>query len=1370
MSLGATALALVVASFSLAQPPRGQRGKQEPGQEQSPTPQVQPRGLQPHAFVITGAKVVTEPGQVLPEATIIIRDGLIEAVGADVKAPPDALKIDGKGLTVYPGFVDACGTWGFDTAMRRSEVGPPSAEDLASETLVATKSDNRKGLTPEFNVNAALKTDNEAEDTWRKVGFTSHLIAPDGGFMGGQSAVISHSGAAPREAILRAPFAMHFSLRTTGGPGAGEGYPRALMGVFAHCRQTLLDAQHYQRLHAAFEKSGGVGKRPPFDPSLEALLPVLDGKMPVIMEADGRDNIHRSLDFAAEFKLKPIITGGREAWKVADRLKKENVPVILRLGFAEANEEREKDLPKRALDERRRIRAEEVQTAKKLLDAGVVVVFGTAGLGDRASEKFQSNVRKMIAAGLSPEAALAALTTMPAKLFGLDGQLGRIAVGRPAHLFVTNGDFHAERTQAKFAFADGVRFEFDAPATEEAQAPRGGRGPGGPGGPGGGGRFAGGRGRGDRNSDEKMPAPFVGPPTVEDENTEIEADRKPTLKTGGNVLIKNATVFTVSNGTKLNCDVLVKNGKIAAIGTNLAAEPGMKVIDAAGLSVMPGIIDTHSHFASSGGLNEFSLSVVPEVRVRDVVEGDDVQIYRALAGGVTTARILHGSANCVGGQDAVLKMKYGLPGRELIVNDGPRGVKFALGENVKRTDGRFPNSRLGVEAVLIRAFSEARDYSKMWEQYEQAKKSGKTVTEPRRDLRLEALADILKGDLKVHCHCYRADEILMLLRVADKFGFKVKSLQHVLEGYKIAPEIAAHGASVSLFSDWWAYKIEAFDAIPFAAALLRSAGAMVCLKSDSNELMRHMYQEATKLIKYGGLSEADAFASITINAAKQLGIDQRTGSLDVGKDADIAIFNGHPLNSFSRVELTLVEGEVYFQRSPQATSEAIAAAPPVAPRDNTFKLPERVTGPIAIRGATIHPVSGPPIPNGTVVIDQGRIRAVGTNGSAVIPPNATIIPGEGLHLYPGMIDAGTVLGLAEIESSRETNDFREGGDFQPDLRASIAINPDSELIPVTRANGVTTVVTRPSGSMVAGQSVLLNLSGWTPREMTVVDGLALNVDFPASVNVGFGRGGDPGAEGAFGARGLQRRQRDEKVKRLRELFAQAIAYDEGRKLSPSTPANPRLEAVVPYARGEKPVVMQVSRKADILEVLKLADELKLKIILSGATDAWRVADEIKKRDIPVIVGPIMAMPTEREDPFDAPFTAPAKLHAAGIRYCIRTGTSGGANSGSSNTRNLPYEAAFAVSYGLPEDEGLKSITLYPAQILGVEKELGSIDVGKRANLVLSTGNPMQASSQVQAIFIDGKPLEPTSKQTRLYDRYKERLREVQEGRVPLGTK
>lgn len=1359
--LGLITVLTASTGLSTGQPPRGQRGR---GGPESPGPVAQPRALQPRAFAIVNARVVTEPGKAIPKATVVIRDGLIEAVAPDVPAPADAIAIPGDGLTIYPGFVDACGHWGYDPSLRRSEVGPTAPEDFASEALAATKADNRKGLTPEFAVNAALKVDDEQASGWRQAGFTAHLIAPTADILAGQSALISLSGDAPRDAILRAPVALHAALKTNFG--SGEGYPRSLMGVFAHLRQTLIDAGYYQRRHAAFETGGRVGRRPPYDPSLEALLPALEGKLPVAFDADGRDGIHRALDFAAEFRLKPVIVGGRDAWKLADRLKAERVPVVLRVDFSEPDAEREKDLPRRVQDERRRLRFEELENAKKLHEAGVPIGFATSGLsGDRPWEKFQANLRKVIEAGLPADAALSALTAVPAKLLGVDQQLGLIAAGRPAHLLVMTGEFQKADTKMRMVFADGVRFEIDSARDQAAETdrPRGdslqsrdssseperGRS---------GSRRPGGRGRGDTSSAVERPTPFVGPPTWEDANTEIDADRTPSLRTGGNVLIRGATVLTVANGTQPNADILVRHGKIAVVGPNLSPDPGMAAIDAAGMFVMPGIVDTHCHFASTGGLNEFSLSVVPEVRVRDVIEGEDVQIYRSLAGGVTTARILHGSANCVGGQDAVLKMKYGRPGRELIVTGGPRGVKFALGENVKRTDGRFPNTRLGVEAVLVRAFTEAQEYRKTWEAYDAAKRDGKPTAEPRRDLRLEALADILKGELRVHCHCYRADEILMLLRVADRFGFKIKSLQHVLEGYKIAPEIAAHGASCSLFADWWAYKIEAFDAIPFAAALLNEAGASVCMKSDDTELMRHLFQEASKCVKYGGMPEADALKTITLNAAKQLGLEKRIGTIEVGKDADLVIFNGHPLNTFARPEMTLIEGEVYFQRSNKLEPDSAAASPPVPPRVDTVKLPPRTDGPIAIRGATIYPVSGPPIPNGTVVIEQGRIRAVGQNGSAAIPPQATIIPGEGLHLYPGMIDAGTVLGLAELESARETQDYREGGDFQPDLRAGVAVNADSELIPVTRANGVTTVVTRPTGGVVAGQGALINLAGWTPREMAVMDPIALFVEFPAPPRFSFG----DRDQSAFLGRGLAKKQRDEKVRRLRELFAQAMAYDAGRK-SGHAAANPRLEAVVPYARGERPVVIQAYRKPEIMEAVKLADDLKLKVVLSGATDAWRVVDELKKRDVPVVVGPVMSLPTDREDRFDSAYSNPAKLHAAGVRFCIRT-------NGGSNVRNLPYEAAMAVSYGLPADDGLKSVTLYPAQILGVADQLGTIDVGKRANLVLTTGDLLQVTSQVQAVFIDGRPLEPTSKQTRLYDRYRERLREVRDGKVPLGTR
>jgi hypothetical protein len=357
-----------------------------------------------------------------------------------------------------------------------------------------------------------------------------------------------------------------------------------------------------------------------------------------------------------------------------------------------------------------------------------------------------------------------------------------------------------------------------------------------------------------------------------------------------------------------------------------------------------------------------------------------------------------------------------------------------------------------------------------------------------------------------------------------------------------------------------------------------------------------------------------------------------------------------------------------------------------------------------------------------------------------------------------MIDAGTVLGLTELGQSRETHDYADGGDFQPDLRAAVAVNPESELIPVTRANGVLTVVTRPSGPMIAGQAALINLNGWLPKDMVVVEQLALHVDFP--VDTAFSSG-DPTMPSI--GRAVAKKQREEKIRKLKDLFAEAKRYEAGRKENANLPVVPRLEALLPYVRGEKPVIVTAYRKTEIQEALKLAEELKFKIILSGAVEAWKVADELKKKDIPVILGPVMTMPQDVFDCYDAPFTCAAKLHQAGVRFCIRS-------TGASNTRNLPYEAAMAVSYGLPPDEALKAVTLSPAQILGVSDSLGSIETGKRANLVITNGDILQPSTQVLGLFIEGKPVEPTSKHTRLFDKYRERLREFKEGKTGLGTK
>lgn len=395
----------------------------------------------------------------------------------------------------------------------------------------------------------------------------------------------------------------------------------------------------------------------------------------------------------------------------------------------------------------------------------------------------------------------------------------------------------------------------------------------------------------------------------------------------GEVLIKNATVMTASHGTIEGGSILIRNGKIAAVGKNneVQASANAKVIDATGMFVTPGLVDAHSHSALDA-INEGTLSVTAMVRMKDVVNETDISIYRQLAGGTTTVHAMHGSANAIGGQNVILKWKWGKSAEEMIVPDMPRTIKFALGENPKRAGNqtnpfagtgrplRFPATRMGVEFTIREAFQQAREYIAKWDAYEAARKRGENPLPPRRDLKLDAIADIIRGNLFVHSHCYRADEILMLINVAQEFGWKVLTFQHVLEGYKVAKEIAAHGAGGSTFSDWWAYKIEAFDAIPGNAAIMHRHGILTSVNSDSDDLARRLYQEAAKTIKYGLLTDEEALQFITLNPAKQIKMDSRIGSIDVGKDGDLAIFNGHPFSIYSRVEMTLIEGEVYFDR------------------------------------------------------------------------------------------------------------------------------------------------------------------------------------------------------------------------------------------------------------------------------------------------------------------------------------------------------------------------------------------------------------------------------------------------------------------------
>jgi imidazolonepropionase-like amidohydrolase len=399
------------------------------------------------------------------------------------------------------------------------------------------------------------------------------------------------------------------------------------------------------------------------------------------------------------------------------------------------------------------------------------------------------------------------------------------------------------------------------------------------------------------------------------------------------VAITHATILTASHGTIQDGTILIRDGKIAEIGPNVQVPAGAQVIDATGKFVTPGIIDAHSHSALEG-INEGTESVTAQVDIGDAFREDALTIYRQLAGGVTAANVLHGSANTIGGKNLVVKMKWGLPVDSMRYDKAPPGIKFALGENVRQTNGnqpgrtpRYPRSRMGVEELLRERFTAAKEYQAEWAAYAKAraaqKKGEAELIPPKKDVQLDALVEVLEGKRLVHAHSYRSDEILMLLKVAKDFGFRIASLQHVLEGYKIADEIAAAGTGASTFADEWAYKLEAWDAIPFNASLMAERGVRVTVNSDSDERARRLYQDAAKMMHYGTTSEEEALKMITLNAAWQLGVDKYTGSIDVGKDADIAIFTAHPFSPAARVDMTLVDGRVFFDRRTAPTLEAL---------------------------------------------------------------------------------------------------------------------------------------------------------------------------------------------------------------------------------------------------------------------------------------------------------------------------------------------------------------------------------------------------------------------------------------------------------------
>ncbi|MCK6455135.1 MAG: amidohydrolase family protein [Phycisphaerae bacterium] len=1350
-------------------------------------------------LAIVQARIVVDANRVIERGTVVLSGSRIVAFGADVTPPAEARVFDATGLTVYPGFIDAMSVRGMsgepsDAERARVEEIDPDVIDSPQSATVAAY---RRLVHPNWRAEERIDVRESKRGEARRLGFTAALVAPRPVVLAGRAALIAMGEDALRKSVLRGDVTQVAAF-ITGSEERGPRrrtdprrmempqYPTTTMGAMAAFRQTLLDSAWHESL-AAWSQRHPDAERIPLDRDLEALGAVRTGQQPVLFVANTENEIHRALDIAAEFGLRPILAGAREAWRAVDRLKAERVPIVLSLKWSEEPKpkrlptsrpasgpaegplspvfddawEAQEFEPKRLADERMRLWHEEVDTARRLHEAGIPFALGTFEF--EKTDEFWKNVRKALERGLPESAVVAALTTNAAGMLGMESALGRIAPGALAHLTLTTGAIGEESTHVRWVIVDGTTYPVIDEDDRRRRRDDGGE-------PEGEESERGGRARSREREERATSAPTTtatatttSAPAEPERNypeyaCEIEADRKPRFQTGGDVLLKNATLLTITHGDLEETDLLIRDGEIAKIGKGLSAPAGVRTIDLRGYFVMPGIIDPHSHICSDGGLNELSLSVTCEVRVRDVIDHRDVSAWRALAGGVTTIHTMHGSANTMGGQNATLRLKYGRPAREWLFKEAPRTVKFALGENVKQSNfgrrgTRFPNSRMGVEAVMRRAFDAARAYQRELREADAKRKAGGDPRPVRRDLRLEALADVLAGAIWVHTHCYRADEIVRLLSVAEDFGFRVAVLQHVLEGYRVIPEILRHGVGASTFSDWWAYKIEAYDAIPHNAARMLQAGIVTTVNSDSPELMRHLNIEAAKSVVYGGLSVNDALTLCTLNGARQLGVDRYVGSLDVGKFGDVAVFDGYPIDTTSRCVLTMIDGEVYFQHTELDPDRPRPARPGrqfIAPRP-----PQEIAAGANeywIVGGTVHPIRGPAIENGVVVIRDGKIAEVGAKSSAQPPPGSVVVDATGLNVYPGLINAGTSLGLTEIGSVPGSVDTSDIGRFQADLRALSAYNPFAAAVEVTRAAGITSALVLPEGeafrveddgtprgTVIAGRAGIVQLVGWTEQEARLADGVALCVSLP-SLPGDFPRGVKDEE------RGKQRAAHRRAMAEIEEFFRAARHYaarvdsaGPNERLLP--PFERVLRAMSPYSSGRRPVVFRAGSYKQIREALRFADRYELRPIIYGGREAWKCADELAAAKADVIIERATEYPGGPFEPWDSVYRNAGELARAGVRFCFATG-------GATLAKLLGVEAGMAAAHGLDRERALRAITLDAAEILGVSDRIGSLEPGKSADVIVSQDEPLQATCGVAAVFIRGQPVRLSSKHTR----------------------
>jgi len=910
----------------------------------------------PGMFAFTNATIVVNANQTLTNATLLIKGQTIQGVGASLAVPKGYVVIDLKGKFVYPSLIDAFTSYGLTEAPAQQRGFGGQRQSIFISTKKGAYGWN-ESIRPETYVKNIFSTDSKKADELRKVGFGSVNVISRDGIARGVSAAVTLNEGADNSVILKDQTAANYSFNK--GTSSND-YPTSLMGSIALLRQTYYDAQWYGKQKDEYNISlDEFGKQQ---------------TMPQIFEVDGWQNILRADKIGKEFGKKYIIKSTGDEYQRINEVKATGASLIIPLTFPKAYDvEDPAEARNVSLSQMKGWELAPTNPAS-LEKAGIK--FALTAFGLENSRDFWANIRTAIENGLTEKQALQSVTEIPASLLGVSDKVGSLEKGKVANFLISSDNLFKNGNIIFENWVQGKRFVVNKMDVSDVRGTYNLNVDGVGAltlkitGTGGGSTAAIERVGADsvkttatftRNGDwisinfnlKKNPKGDIrlsgyitsaNPVTIKGESaladgtngkftatykeaakeTPKKDEPKATLAMGpviypfsafGNtelpkqetVLIKNGTVWTnEKDGILQNADVLLENGKIKAVGKNLSAS-GAKVIDATGKHITAGIIDEHSHIAGAGGINEGAQSVSAEVRVADIINSEDVNIYRQLAGGVTTSHILHGSANPIGGQSQLIKLRWGKSPEELKFVGADGFIKFALGENVKQsnfgTGARFPVTRMGVEQTFVDEFTRAKEYEKA------LSVKGNSV---RKDLELDAIVEILNNKRFITCHSYVQSEINMLIHVADSLGFKINTFTHILEGYKVADKMKAHGIAGSTFSDWWAYKNEVAEAIPYNGKIMHNVGITTAFNSDDAEMARHLNQEAGKSVLYGNVPEEDALKFVTLNPARMLHIDDKVGSLKAGKDADVVIWTANPLSIYARAEKTFVDGIAYW--------------------------------------------------------------------------------------------------------------------------------------------------------------------------------------------------------------------------------------------------------------------------------------------------------------------------------------------------------------------------------------------------------------------------------------------------------------------------